>query len=127
MIPNYMRGSRGRAVIAACASVAMPALGLPGPALAAHPRPRPRPRQVNITLSGALTIAWTGDPAHGCAAAGLCGVRGSLEMVQGGEAASASGGGPPPLELADQSAVGRVEITQPDGTVTGCADPPVHG
>ncbi len=101
--------------------VAVPALGLPGPALAAHPRPV-RTRQVNITLSGALTVTWTGDPAHGCAAAGQCGVSGSLEMVQGGETASASGGGTPPLELSDQNAVARVETAQPDGTVTDCAD-----
>jgi hypothetical protein len=122
MIPNHMTGSRGRAVIASCAIIAVPALGLPGPALAAHTRPHPRPGEVNITLSGALTVAWTGAPAHGCAAAGLCGVSGSLEMVQGGEAASVSGGGTPPLELSDQSAVARVETTQPDGTVTSCAD-----
>jgi hypothetical protein len=115
-----MRGSRGRAVIATCVIVGVPALGLPGPALAA--RPRPRPRAVNVTLTGALTVAWTGDPAHGCAAAGLCGVSGSLEMAQRDEASSGSSGGTPPLELSDQSAVARVQTTAPDGTVTGCAD-----
>jgi hypothetical protein len=123
MMPIHMRGSRGRAVIAACAIAGVPAIGLPGPALAArtHPGP-PHARQVNVTLTGALTVAWTGDPAHGCAAAGLCGVSGSLEMVQGNGASSDSGGGAPPLELSDQSAVARVQTRAPDGTVTGCAD-----
>jgi hypothetical protein len=116
-----MRGSRGRAAIAACVIVGVPALGLPGPALGAQPRP-PRARQVNVTLTGGLTVVWTGDPARGCAAAGQCGVRGSLQMVQGDEAASESGGGAPPLELSDQSAVARVQTTAPDGTFTGCAD-----
>ncbi|MFZ1996234.1 MAG: hypothetical protein WAU75_19140 [Solirubrobacteraceae bacterium] len=115
-----MRGSRGRAIAAAWIIGAVPALGLPGPASAAHPHPHPQ--EVNITLTGALTVAWTGDPAHGCARAGLCGVSGSLEMVQGDQASSESGGGTPPLELSDTNAVARVQTTAPDGAVSGCAD-----
>jgi hypothetical protein len=32
-----------------------------------------------ITPTGALTISWHGDPARGCAQAGLCGYRGSID------------------------------------------------
>jgi hypothetical protein len=34
-----------------------------------------------LVASGALTVRWSGDPARGCAAAGLCGYSGSLHMV----------------------------------------------
>lgn len=35
-------------------------------------------QQPGVTVSGAITYVWHGDPALGCAAAGVCGVRGSL-------------------------------------------------
>ncbi|MGH2871516.1 MAG: hypothetical protein ACRDL5_03530 [Solirubrobacteraceae bacterium] len=36
---------------------------------------------VDVTLSGALTIAWSGNPVRGCAAVGQCGVSGTLQVV----------------------------------------------
>ena len=49
-----------------------------------------------------------GDTAHGCAAAGLCGVSGTVQMTFAGESAS-SGGGFPPLLADDDNAVARVQ------------------
>ncbi|MGH2857508.1 MAG: hypothetical protein ACRDMJ_08475, partial [Solirubrobacteraceae bacterium] len=58
----------------------------------------------------------------GCAAAGLCGVSGSLEMLAGGsgESSSSSGGGPSPIqaELMDPTAAARVTTLG----VAGAAD-----
>jgi hypothetical protein len=33
-----------------------------------------------LSATGAISISWHGDPARGCAAAGLCGYRGSLSV-----------------------------------------------
>jgi hypothetical protein len=33
-----------------------------------------------LTATGAITVSWHGDPARGCAAAGLCGYRGSVSV-----------------------------------------------
>jgi hypothetical protein len=120
MICIDMWGSRGTAFIAGCVVLALPALGLPEPAWSASHRP-PRQRQVNAQVLGSLTIAWSGDPARGCAAAGLCGVSGTLQMHFGNSEVSSSGG-PPELMANDESAVARVQTTAPDGSVTACAD-----
>lgn len=96
------------------------ALGLPGTAASAAKRLRQH-RQVNVALTGSLTIAWAGDPAGGCAAVGVCGVHGSVVMLLGNSSESASGG-PAPLDVSDEGAVARVQTTAPDGTVTACAD-----
>lgn len=118
-----MRGSRGTPTAVACAVLAlgaMLALGAPGPAVSAPTRHR-APRQVNVALTGALTIAWAGDPSGGCAAVGVCGVRGSVVILLGNSSESSSGG-PAPLEVSDEGAVARVQTTAPDGAVTACAD-----
>jgi hypothetical protein len=103
-----------------CGLVALCALGVAASASAAGHRPQ-RQREVTTSVTGPLTIAWTGDPADGCAAAGQCGVRGSLEM-QFGDEEDSSTGGPPDLEASDDSAVARVQTTAPDGSATTCAD-----
>ncbi|MGH2855968.1 MAG: hypothetical protein ACRDMJ_00630, partial [Solirubrobacteraceae bacterium] len=113
-----MRASLVKAIAAigalACTALAAaPAAGAPG-------------RQVTTTMTGALTIAWQADPARGCAAAGLCGVSGSLEMLAGGsgQSSSSSGGGPSPIqaELMDPTAAARVMTLgaagAPDATCT---------
>jgi hypothetical protein len=94
------------------------ALSVPGSAVSAPARHRLR--QVNVALTGSLTITWTGSPAAGCAAAGVCGVSGSVEMHLGNSSASSSGGAAP-LEVTDPNAVARVQTTAPDGTVITCA------
>jgi hypothetical protein len=75
----------------------------------------------NLELVGSLTFAWQGDPARGCAAAGLCDVRGSLELVPSGGFASAPG--PPSIELIDPGSAARVIDQSPSATATACADP----
>jgi hypothetical protein len=75
----------------------------------------------NLELVGSLTFTWQGDPARGCAVAGLCGVSGSLEMVPSGGFASAPG--PPSIELVDPDSAARVIDLSPSGTATACADP----
>lgn len=115
-----MRGSRGTAITAACVVLGVASLGLPGAASSASHHPRPQ-RQVNTEVVGPLTIAWSGDPARGCQAAGLCGVSGTLQMQLGDSETSSSAGLPELLATAD-GAVARVQTTAPDGSVTTCAD-----
>jgi hypothetical protein len=93
------------------------ALGL----VASAPAAARRVAAPNLELVGSLTFAWQGDPARGCAAAGLCGVRGSLEMVPSGGFSSAPG--PPSIELVDPDSAARVIDLAPSGTATACADP----
>ena len=88
------RGSRGTAAIAACVALGALALALPRAGWSASHRAHHQ-TQVNTSVTGPLTIAWQGDPAHGCAAAGLCGVSGTLQMHFGNS--EASGNGPPEL------------------------------
>ena len=54
---------------------------------------RSAPTIANLTLSGALAITWHGDPARGCAAEGLCGIRGELILRSEGSQGYASSGG----------------------------------
>ncbi len=50
------------------AAAALVILAVPGHALA----------EESLTSTGSITYTWQGDPARGCAAAGLCGVRGEV-------------------------------------------------
>src|ERR1700744_861190 len=117
-----MSGSLGGVGGVACAVLACACLGMPAPASAArHKQPDQAP-QVDVSVTGSLTIAWTGDPADGCAAAGVCGVSGTLELPQSGEGQGPRPAAQPPLEVSDANAVARVTDTAPDGTVTRCSD-----
>lgn len=130
MISIRMRRFRGTAVLAACAVLVGGVLAGPLPAWARSQglhAPR-RQQDVHTSLSGPLTIAWSGDPPHGCAAAGLCGVSGTLHVRFGRNAASdgdgfSFSGGDGGLVAGESSGVVRVQTTAPDGTVTTCADP----
>jgi hypothetical protein len=92
--------------------------GMTTPASAA-----PRGLSMPIRLSGAIVAVWRGDPARGCAAAGVCdvtgsatyrpGFRGSLDVSRDGVA---FGGGD-----AAQPAVVRAREGGP-GTPVACAD-----
>jgi hypothetical protein len=105
------------------AASAAPASAAPAALAPAAPATRPTrsTRSTSVELVGSLTIAWQGDQARGCAAAGLCGVSGSLQMLPSGGSSGAPG--PPPLELSDPSSVARVVEQSPSG-ITGatCAD-----
>ncbi len=55
-----------------------------------------RLRNESLTANGALTYTWQGDPARGCAAVGVCDIRGQLivrAQTQGQLFAFGSGGG----------------------------------
>jgi hypothetical protein len=74
------RGVAGMLAVAAVFLVAIPAR-----AVAA---------ERSFTTSGSITYTWQGDPARGCAAAGLCGVQGALILQSAGGSSSTSGGPP---------------------------------
>ncbi len=81
---------------------------------------------VNQTVSGSLAIAWTGEPARGCAAAGLCGVGGAMQITPSGSTGEGGTGITPatvPIQV-QGTAVARVLSTEPDGAAgPSCADP----
>jgi len=72
----------------------------------------------SLTLSGSLTWTWRADPARGCAAAGLCGVSGSIEVVPSLDSVAESDGRSVSVMLRDPGAVARVE-DDPSGS---CVD-----
>ena len=75
----------------------------------------------DLELVGALTISWQGDAALGCAAAGQCGVSGSLEILPGSGPANSAGHAT--LELTDTDSAARVIKRSANGVVQGaCAD-----
>lgn len=99
-------------MVAASLAGAAPA----GAAGTTHPQ-----MQTTSTMLGSLTVAWTGDPARGCATVGVCGVSGTLQVTSDG--GLTTGGGPPGLELSDGAATVRVIDRAPDGSVVStCAD-----
>jgi hypothetical protein len=74
----------------------------------------------NIVFVGTLTITWQGDQARGCAAAGLCGVQGSLEMLSDG---GPGGAGPQSFELDDAFSAARVIERSASGAIDdACSD-----
>ena len=88
---------------------------------ASAPAPARTTPLVNVELVGSLTIAWQGDEARGCAAEGLCGVSGSIQMLPSGE--DSGGPGAPPIELVDPNSVARVTEASASGAAdTTCAD-----
>ena len=95
------------------------------PAAAADPAAPAAPRIVRTARGfmpvGSLDYIWKGDPARGCAAAGLCGVAGSLQVVTGN---SSSGGGPglPPIDIQDNNSVARVDRSSANGAAHPCVD-----
>jgi hypothetical protein len=56
------------------AAAALATLALPADALADE----------SLTATGSITYTWQGDPARGCAAAGLCGVLGEVIVAARG-------------------------------------------
>ncbi|HEV2813395.1 MAG TPA: hypothetical protein VGW10_09105 [Solirubrobacteraceae bacterium] len=81
------------------------------------------------SATGSMTISWRGDPARGCAEAGLCDVAGSVTFVaSGGEQTSTSG--PPTLRselmnLSFQAGTPVVRVLRGPATdpLGACADP----
>ncbi len=117
-----MRGSLGGVGGVACAVLVCACLAVPAPALASRHRQPDLAPQVDVSVRGLLTIAWTGEAADGCATAGVCGVSGSLEVAPVAGDQGSSPAGQPPVELEDPSAVARVQTTAADGVTSSCAD-----
>ncbi|HKN95413.1 MAG TPA: hypothetical protein VJU60_13840 [Thermoleophilaceae bacterium] len=119
---------RGAAGLAASLGLALALLCSPAYGAAKKP-PRPSiPREIPARVAGAITVAWHGDPARGCAAAGLCDVSGSLvyapqeAMVEG---VKLRHGGLQPTEVdlfGDQGATVRVERSPSGGEPSTCVD-----
>jgi hypothetical protein len=77
-----------------------------------------------LTATGSLTYTWTGDPARGCAAAGVCGIHGVLILrPQSPPQALSPGGGSVVLPL-DGSSVARVVREQAGAVLGECTDLP---
>src|SRR3954468_11560589 len=82
--------------------------------------------RVHFAFSGSLTLSWHGDPARGCAAAGLCDYAGSVTLgppassdvsFSGGVVAGFGSGG-----LSDTALAVRVARDAPGGAGGSCAD-----
>jgi hypothetical protein len=78
--------------------------------------------QIGFAPVGSLAYIWKGDPARGCAAQGLCGVRGSIQVVTGGSSSTQSGTSLPPVEITDDAAVARVDDVSSGSAQRQCAD-----
>jgi hypothetical protein len=75
--------------------------------------------QLSYSPDGTIDYVWTGVPSRGCALVGLCGVTGSLQVVS--DETSSSEGGPPSIEVTDDSSVVRVEYPGSPNRI--CVDP----
>ena len=76
--------------------------------------------------SGSLTYTWQGDPARGCAAAGLCGVEGAMIVEAQGQADASSFGGMTNIGLFPLATT--VRVLDGEGGASGeCVDVPPNG
>jgi hypothetical protein len=79
-------------------------------------------RQTTLVPTGSIRIAWHGDPAHGCEAAGVCGYSGTVTLTPGeGTAYSLSNLYSADLELANDPVV-RVVRLEGDAIAGTCTD-----
>ncbi len=92
-----------------------------GIALAAVPS-RQMALSESASVSGTLTYAWHGDPQRGCAAASLCGVRGSTTVHFDGFGQLTQKGRRDELQLDSASATARVVRVDPSSRTGGCVD-----
>lgn len=61
----------------------------------------------SLTSTGSITYTWQGDPARGCAAAGLCAVQGALIVQPQGDTSASSFGGTVSVSIFSPSATIR--------------------
>src|SRR2546423_10835381 len=99
-------------------------------------RPASAGVRVDTEVSGALTVSWHGDPARGCADAGVCDVAGSVTLrANEGSSGGSSDSGHLASLLVVQTQGGIVRVTRgapraprgacPDGTGEGRRTPHV--
>ena len=80
------RGFVGMLIVATLAALAVATLAaLAVATLAALAVPAYAVADESLSATGSITYTWQGDPARGCAAAGLCGVRGELIVQPQGD------------------------------------------
>lgn len=115
-----MRGF-GRAV-GAVAFVA--SLGLAGAGANAAQARVTKVRNEALTATGSLTYTWSGDPARGCAAAGVCGIHGELILRPQPSGAIVTPVGSPITVFLGQSGAVRVVREEVGVTVGQCVDVP---
>ena len=79
---------------------------------------------VRVQTTGVIAVVWHGDPARGCAAAGMCGVDGSVTYRPAGDIElELSSDGSAGFGLGEPDpAVVRVRGTTPASTPGGCVD-----
>jgi hypothetical protein len=95
----------------------------------ADARPRPHALEATLNSTGSIAVTWHGSQARHCAAAGLCGYRGSASTQPAGDGevfliesgtkifdAFAS------LEPAEGASVVRVSRREPEGDQQACVD-----
>jgi hypothetical protein len=101
-MPAYMRRKLcvARAVVVgALLGVLMPAVAVAAPLA---------PKNESVVASGSITYTWQGDPALGCAAVGVCGVKGGVIVQSQGQTSLNSFGGMIDISLATSGSTVRV-------------------
>ena len=79
-----------------------------------------------LLASGSFTYTWHGDPARGCAAAGLCGIDGAVVVEAQGQADASSFGHMTNISLFPSAST--VRVLDGDGGAGGeCVDIPPNG
>lgn len=91
-------------MLAAAALAGIAALAVSGRALADE----------SLSTTGSITYTWQGDPARGCAAAGLCGVHGELVLNAAGTTSALSFGGRT-IDIPFFGSSGIVRVAGPNG------------
>ncbi len=85
---------------------------------------------LTTSLSGWLRVSWQGDPAHGCAQAGVCGVVGTVDVDANGGGSETTSGSVPAGEP-EVDAVSNINLPAPGivrviraggGTPGACVD-----
>lgn len=78
-------------------------------------------RHESVTSTGSLTYTWHGDPARGCAAAGVCGVSGEISLQPQGQTTLNPAGGILDAPLIGSATV-RVMRVRPGASPSECVD-----
>lgn len=112
-----MRGFGRAGWVALVAAALVPT----GPASAAKVR---TVKNESIIATGSLTYTWSGDPARGCAAVGVCGIHGELILRPQTSGQNVAPGLGPVSVFLDPSSAARV-VRKEGGAVVGeCVDLP---
>ena len=124
-IAPEMRRGLARRLGAACALVVASGLcaaaGLEAAVVALGRSAPGPPADESLNATGSITYTWQGDPSHGCAAVGVCGVRGALIVEAQGGADAQRGGRQTIINLGIGGSAVRVSNSTGQGT-NECVD-----